>query len=111
MYEYLAKVEQVIDGDTVELTVDMGFRLYHRVRARLHGINAPELHKRAQIEKGRLSKQALHDKVVGREVIVRTRKADDFGRWLVIIYVDGTMTKTVNERMIDNGYAIPMLDA
>ena len=42
LYNYAAKVEHIVDGDTIDLTCDLGFRIYHKARFRLYGIDTPE---------------------------------------------------------------------
>ena len=51
MYEYDAKVLRVVDGDTVDALIDIGFSVWVKKRIRLHGINAPESRTRDLIEK------------------------------------------------------------
>ena len=51
MYEYAATVERVVDGDTVDVTFDLGFSILYRDRVRLLGINTPEKRTRDEVEK------------------------------------------------------------
>lgn len=44
MYIYAGQVERVVDGDTLDVNIDLGFDIYHKVRVRLARINAPEIH-------------------------------------------------------------------
>jgi len=48
---YSAKVKRVVDGDTVDLLVDLGFDIHHKIRVRLYGINTPESRTRDLEEK------------------------------------------------------------
>ena len=53
MYEYAATVERVVDGDTIDVTLDLGFSIQYQARIRLHGINTPESRTRDKAEKAR----------------------------------------------------------
>jgi micrococcal nuclease len=97
--EYPAKVFRVIDGDTVELDVDTGFRTTYRDRFRLNGINAPEGKSDAS---ARLSILLY----TGREVVVTTYKPEKFGRWLADIAVPEVCT-SVCEMLLAEGLAVP----
>ena len=78
--EYPATVVRVIDGDTVELDVDVGFRSRYRDKFRLAGINAPE----GKTEAGARLSDLLHP---GSEVVVTSFKPEKYGRWLADIAV------------------------
>jgi micrococcal nuclease len=67
-YEYKAILQRVIDGDTVELTVDCGFKIFHDVTIRLNGVEAPELRDIG----GEQAKQRVFDLLDGVSFTVRT---------------------------------------
>jgi len=107
---YRANVVNVVDGDTIDVDIDLGFYIWVRnQRIRLVGIDAPE--KRGETrEKGEESATFLRNLVDGKSIILRTIKGrdqadrdDSFGRWLGIIYLDG---KDINQAMIDAGQAV-----
>lgn len=100
-YKFRARVVRVIDGDTVVLTVDLGFRIQETAAFRLEGINAPERGKEGWPE----AKKALEDLIGGKEVLIRTsmNPADKYGRWLCTIEHE---EQDVNQWMIDNGHAV-----
>lgn len=103
MYSYSATVTRVIDGDTVVLDVDLGFRIRHQVTARLDGIDAPELHTGG----GGLAKMALVGLVSGRTLRADTvmDRTEKYGRVLVTLFLeDGS---TANQAMLDSGNARP----
>jgi micrococcal nuclease len=101
MYEYRAKCRNVVDGDTVDLIVDLGFYMSAALRFRLQGINAPEKwHVGGGDATAWLEQQSL-----GREFAIRTEKADSFGRWVCLIKRDED-EETVNKRMVDEGHAL-----
>ena len=112
MYRYNAIVDRVVDGDTVDLSVDLGFRIWRADRFRLYGpdpskpagLNAPEL----RTPEGKAAKEFLCSVLKpGMEVIVETLKdrQEKYGRYLAVIYfVDGT-GRNVAEEMIKSGHA------
>ena len=53
MYEYNAKVDRVVDGDTIDCTIDLGFSTWKKIRVRMEGINTPESRTRDKEEKKR----------------------------------------------------------
>ena len=112
MYQYKAKVLKVLDGDTVDIDLDLGFNIVlANQRVRMAGIDTPES-RTVNIEekvRGQLSKKRLAEKLpVGSWVRIETQKSDSnddkFGRILaVFIMEDGT---SLNQWMIDNNYAV-----
>lgn len=87
-YTYKAKIINVVDGDTVDAQVDVGFRIVMTQRLRLNLINAGELHSkdleaRASAVK---AKDFVKEAILGKDVIVTTYKADSFGRYLSDVY-------------------------
>ena len=111
-YEYKAKVLKVLDGDTVEIDLDLGFNIIlANQKVRLNGIDTPESRTTNTEEKprGLLSKKKLTEKLpVGSWQTIQTMKADSnddkFGRILgVFIMEDG---KSLNQWMVDNNYAV-----
>ena len=83
MYTYCAKVVRVVDGDTIDVRIDVGFGIWLDERLRLKGINAPEVKTNA----GKLAKQFL-EKYLSKcpNVIIRTSKEGMYGRWLADIF-------------------------
>ena len=104
------KVTKVVDGDTIDVTLDMGFDILYQQRVRLFGIDTPESRTRDLEEKkyGLLSKYFLKAELsLGKKITVKTYKGDEtgkFGRILGDIWIDG---KSVNQKMCDKGYAVP----
>lgn len=101
MYEYTAIVEKIVDGDTLDLSVNLGFRIYNRDRFRLLGIDTPE---RGQAGWAKATAALKNLIPVGAEVIINTAKPyrDKYGRWLATIYLDG---QDINAKMIADGFA------
>jgi micrococcal nuclease len=111
MYEYrVKKVTGVVDGDTIDVDIDLGFNISYSQRVRLAGIDTPESRTTDKFEKtlGLESKEYLKTKLKdAKDVIIKTQKPDSsekYGRILGWLYVDGA-TKSINEQMIEDGYA------
>jgi micrococcal nuclease len=115
MYQYKAKILKVLDGDTVEIDLDLGFNITLAAqKVRLSGIDTPESRTTDTEEKprGLLSKKKLQEKLpVGSYLTIETLRADSnddkFGRILgIFIAEDGT---NINQWMIANNYAVSYL--
>ena len=111
MYEYRVKnVTKIVDGDTIDVVIDLGFDIYFSSRVRLAGIDAPESRTRDLKEKalGLESKDYLKKRLEqATNIVIRTEKvnsSEKYGRILGWIYLDGE-TKSVNHEMIEKGYA------
>ena len=107
LFVYSAQVKKVIDGDTIDFTVDLGFNTYVAIRTRLMGINAPELSEEA----GKAAKAFVQKELpVGSPVIIETHKhpGDKYGRWLAVVHVadDRGNTHNVNTRIVFSGHAV-----
>ena len=95
-YKYNARSVRVVDGDTIEAEVDLGFRTFRKDLFRLNGLNAPEHDK--------VSTAFLTSALIGKNVVIESHKSEKYGRWLATIYADGV---NVNQALIDMGYAVP----
>lgn len=113
MYQYKCKINKVLDGDTVDIDLDLGFNIVLvNQRVRMAGVDTPESRTTNKEEKprGLLSKKKLGEKLpVGSWQIIETQKSDNnddkFGRILgIFILEDGTR---VNDWLIQNNYAVP----
>lgn len=101
-YEYHATVNRWVDGDTVELTVDLGFHLTYTDHFRLYGIDTAERGRPLAAEaKARANELAP----VGAQVLAKTTKGDKYGRWLTII--DLSTGIEVNSTLVSEGLAKP----
>ena len=104
MYEYKAKVINVVDGDTVDCVIDVGFYMTATIRIRLAGIDTPEQNS----ELGRVAKTYLESRILGKEILLKTSKADSFGRWLGVIFLDdGEKEVNINNELVFKGLAVP----
>lgn len=111
MYEYrVKKLTGVVDGDTIDVEIDLGFNVSYAQRVRLAGIDTPESRTTDKAEKvlGLESKEYLKSKLKDAKLIViKTEKPDSsekYGRILGWLYIDGN-TISVNDQMIEDGYA------
>lgn len=107
-YEYKCELIRVVDGDTIDVSVDLGFKVWLRKeRVRLLGINTPESRTRNLEEKalGLASKERLKE-LLPKRFIIKTSKdgKGKFGRILAIPFVDG---EDICERMVLEGHARP----
>jgi micrococcal nuclease len=111
MYEYyVRKVENVVDGDTIDVLIDLGFDILFASRVRLAGIDTPESRtkdlkeKALGLESKEYLKKALKD---AKSVVIKTEKmnsTEKFGRVLGWVYINGD-TVSLNDMMINDGYA------
>ena len=103
------RVTKVVDGDTIDVILDMGFNILFAQRVRLFGIDTPESRTRDLVEKkyGLKAKKFLQDKLKkAKSITIRTHKGEEkgkFGRILGDIYCDG---KSVNSEMVKVGHAV-----
>ena len=117
MYEYRVKVLKVVDGDTVDVDIDLGFGIVlTNERVRIMGIDTPESRTSDSVEKifGLAPKNRLKE-LLGEEAILRTQISKDgedmegkFGRILgdFACIVDGE-NRTVSDVLIEEGHAVP----
>ena len=109
MYEYGCQVTRVVDGDTIDVDLDLGFDIIYKCRVRLYGIDTPESRTRNKDEKvrGKLAAKFLKDAILnGKNVILQTQLKDSkgkFGRVLASVVVDGI---NINQRMVTNHLAV-----
>ena len=111
MYEYhVKKVTNVVDGDTIDVEIDLGFDISFSSRVRLAGIDTPESRTTNKAEKvlGLEAKEYVKSKIKdAKEVVIKTEKMDSsekYGRILGWLFLDGSKV-SVNEQMILDGYA------
>lgn len=111
---YGAKVLKVIDGDTIDLSIDLGFKIHHEIRVRLFGVNTPESRTKDLKEKelGLKAKQFTQDWLTNHQwVFVNTipDKDDKYGRILAKVYssenISDPKTACLNTDIIQSGYA------
>ena len=93
MYEYKAIITNVVDGDTFDMDIDLGFNIHIHERVRLLDVDTPEKFGEEKVL-GLIVKQYAINNFLGKEAIIKSEKADvaadtdSFGRWLVKVNVD-----------------------
>ena len=103
------KVIKIVDGDTIDVMLDLGFDIMYKSRVRLFGIDTPESRTRDKVEKkyGLMSKKFLQDELKNaKKISIKTYKGEEtgkFGRILGEIFVDGI---NINELMCKKGHAV-----
>lgn len=111
MYTYrVKKITNVVDGDTIDVDIDLGFNISYSQRVRLAGIDTPESRTRDLKEKalGLESKEYLKSQLKdAKDIVIKTEKPDSsekYGRILGWLYINGN-TVSLNDQMIEQGYA------
>ncbi len=111
LFHYTANVTRVVDGDTIDVILDLGFNIYHKGRIRFMGINAPESRTKDAVEKeaGLAAKRYVEDWINALEnkVIIETclDEKGKFGRILGRVLNDEG--ECLNEEMVSLGHATP----
>ena len=104
--QFQARVKRVVDGDTLDLDIDLGFHITLRERVRLMGIDTPETRTRDPVEKanGLKSKEFVIGFVADGSVVIKVHGFGKFGRPLVDLY-KGSLC--LNEQLVLLGLAVP----
>lgn len=102
MYNYRATVVRVVDGDTVDLLVDLGFAISRKERFRLAEINCPETTTPEGLEAKRYVTELL---APGQVVTIDTKKdrTDRYGRFIATIWLGEV---NLNHKIVDDGHAV-----
>jgi len=110
MYRYRVDVTRVVDGDTVDVNIDLGFGMtYKKQRVRLYGIDTPESRTRDLVEKkyGKAAKKFLQEKIESADVVtLYSHDKGKFGRILGELFIDGSSDLSLNQLMINNHHAV-----
>lgn len=112
MYHYKAKVEKVVDGDTFDVVIDLGFKMTTNQRIRMSGINTPETYnvKKDSEEylKGMASKQFMEQRLAANNYeieLVTEKTTEKYGRYLgTVTLADSAVT--LNDEMVEKGFAV-----
>ena len=122
MYEYKALLKRVVDGDTIDVYVDLGFSITMEMRLRLADIDTPELRSKdeAEREAAQAAKKFVEDYIGNNPLLIRTRKTSSgkerttFGRFVADIWVVRTDTasglglnpelKFLNQVIVEEGH-------
>lgn len=102
MWEYRAKVVKIVDADTADFSIDCGFKVFHEIRLRVAGVDAPERF----TDEGKAATAWLTEVMpVGSDVIIRTEKdkTGKYGRYIGWIEVKGN---DLSKMLVDAGHAV-----
>ncbi len=121
MFEYNVKIVRVIDGDTVDGMIDLGFSVHRKIRIRLYGINTPESRTKdlEEKERGLKAKDRLVEilEANNNEVLLKSHGLGKFGRCLGELFyfnrtesewdTEGFIKKSINNQLIEEGHGVP----
>lgn len=105
MYEYGCRMVRVIDGDTVEVDIDLGFKIHQRRIVRLYGVNTPEL----PTEPGKAAKAFTQDwleSAFNLVIVTQKDKADKYGRYLATFHDGGSWSDSLNDILVREGHTV-----
>lgn len=105
MYTYKAKLDRVIDGDTVDANIDLGFDITIHKRIRLAGIDTPESRTRDLEEKARglASKDKLIELLGDGNFVLESKEVGKYGRVLGTLHIDDM---NINDTLVKEGFAV-----
>lgn len=108
-YFYKAKIDRIIDGDTIDMIIDLGFNIHHKIRVRLAAIDTPEIRTLNLKEKqaGIAAKNYVSAWLENYpHVYVHTTlyNSDKYGRTLGVVYADENMRSCLNKDILSSGF-------
>ena len=110
MFEYNAVLDRVVDGDTVDATIDLGFDTWKKTRIRFYGINAPESRTRdlEEKKKGLAAKERLIEilKAYDNKFVLKSHGVGKYGRCLGELYVETLGEVSVQQTLINEGHGV-----
>ena len=111
MYEYKATLDRVVDGDTMDLIIDMGFKMTTNQRIRLANINTPETygqqHDTEEYKAGMKAKNFVIKRLSENDNIVRietSKLTGKYGRYIGVIWLADSET-SLNDELVQKGFA------
>ena len=107
LYNYRAIIVGIVDGDTVDANIDLGFGIVMKHRLRLARVNAPEMKAADEAMRAKAveAKSYLILRLEGKAVYVTTRKSDIYGRYIAEIVYDNGIN--ISDDLLDAGLAVP----
>jgi micrococcal nuclease len=108
--KYRARCVKVVDGDTIDALVDVGFHVYTEVRLRLWGIDTPEMNRKEERDRAVAATEFVRARLVldGWPLYIETLKdPDSFGRFLAKVWYpsDGGLVM-INDELVSSGHAV-----
>lgn len=107
LYNYAAKVERIIDGDTIYVTADLGFGVSKFLKLRLDSINTPEI-RGDEREEGLKAKAFVESLIApGDQVYIESYKDGGFGRYAAKVWYSNeeSLWVSLNDHLVDSGFA------
>lgn len=101
MYKYNAMVDRVVDGDTIDLMIDLGFDVWTHQRIRLSGIDTPE----KNTPLGKALKNHMANLLEGKKIIIDVTKPDKYGRYLGTLWLNEESLESINDQLYANKLA------
>lgn len=109
-YIYKIKVTRVVDGDTIDADIDLGFNMTLSKRIRLHGINTPETRTRDKQEKkrGLAAKERLQQIIDAQQGVLFLKSMDQgkFGRCIGVLFEQDFDDQSINDMLVEEGHAV-----
>ncbi len=112
MYKYNAKIGRIVDGDTVDIVIDLGFKITTNQRIRLKGINTPETYNvkkdSEEYKKGLAAKEFVIQRITANnyEAVIDTDKdTGKYGRYIATIWLADSST-SLNDELVEKGHAV-----
>lgn len=122
MYEYAAKVIKIVDGDTLDLQIDLGLETFVVTRVRLYGINAPDFKEGIDLKSAATHHLAsllslpepggIYQPYYALTIRTIKDKKEKYGRYLAKIWLsheDPDTTPSLNDVMVKDGFAVPYM--
>ena len=110
MYTYKARLDRVIDGDTIDVNIDLGFDITVHKRIRLAGIDTPESRTRDLEEKkrGLASKARLIELLDKGDLVVESKEVGKYGRVLGVLHIhpEDNLPFNINNKLVEEGFAV-----
>ena len=109
-WRYAAQLDRVIDGDTVDAMIDLGFSTHRKIRIRFYGINTPESRTRDKAEKkrGKAATARLQEILDAEEgaFVVRSFGVGKYGRCLGELFTESLGETSVQQTLINEGHGV-----
>lgn len=109
MYRFKGMIHRVVDGDTYDVILDLGFSIAYKIRVRLRGVDTAEIFGNKASEEGKVASEYVKGVLEGKKVTVVTYKnaPSTFNRWEADVFLDQKIEETENlaEHLVKKGYA------
>lgn len=105
LFNYSGYVTHIVDGDTIDVSLDLGFHVKLDLRIRLALINTPELNSDIPVvhTSALIAKNKLEEKILNRTVTIDSKGKDRYGRWIAIVKLGN---RDINKEMLTEGLAV-----